>query len=381
MTTGAGMRRRQPLVTAAMIVCNEAANLGACLESLHEVVDEVVVVDTGSSDASVDIARSFGAHVYSESWQNDFSKARNAALDRATGDWILYIDADERLRPARRVDVVALLEHAEEVAFRIVLRPFVGATPCREYRLWRNDPRIRFEGIIHEKVTPSIEAVARADGRGIGLCELALDHLGYEGDQLRKHRRNLPLLRAQLAAEPGNVFNLCHLASVLDALGDRSGADDALDRALQLVRQRTSGEGPPGGQFVYADLARRHHDDGNLDGARRTLAEGCAVYPRDPLLLWQQAVTALDGGDPSAALRWLDRLEATDRRALDDVLSYDERLFGVFLHQGRGLALFRLGRFSAARESYLAAEKCEPGNVELRTKRLLAERLAAGGTT
>src|SRR5205085_8376459 len=123
----------------------------------------------------------------------DFSAARNAALDRCRGDWILYIDADERLAPVSRGTVEELLVDAPEVAFRLLLSPFVGATPYREYRLWRNDPRIRFEGVIHEKVVPSIHAVADADGRSIGICDLLLTHVGYEGDQTRKHRRNLPL--------------------------------------------------------------------------------------------------------------------------------------------------------------------------------------------
>jgi tetratricopeptide (TPR) repeat protein len=338
------------------------------------------VVDTGSTDDSVDIARSFGARVFHEPWTNDFSAARNAALDHASGKWILYIDADERLRVTSRDEVVALLDQAEEVAFRVLLRPFVGATPCREFRLWRNDPRIRFEGIIHEKVVPSIRAVGQADGRAIGLCELGLDHLGYEGVQVQKHERNLPLLRAQLAAEPGNVFNWRHLATVLDALGDTCGADEALTHALDLVRQRTTIDGAPGGQFVYADLTRRHRERGRRDDARRVLDEGRAAYPHDPLLVWLDVVMALDDGASTAAIELLDRLATTDLASLDDTLSYDERLFGVFPHEARGLALFRLGQFAASADSYRAAEMCEPEKVEHRTKRLLAEHLAAGSS-
>ena len=90
----------------------------------------------------------------------------------------------------------------------MLLRPWVGATPYREYRLWRNDPRIRFEGAIHEKVVPAIHAVAEADNRPIGLCDLLLNHIGYEGDQTRKHRRNLPLLRRQVESRAGQPVQL-----------------------------------------------------------------------------------------------------------------------------------------------------------------------------
>ena len=268
----------RPLLSAAMIVRDEEAP-GACLASLQGIVDEVIVVDTGSSDQSMTIARSFGARVYREPWAGDFSRARNAALDRVHGEWVLYIDADERLRPIARADVVALLEHSTEVAFRVMLRPFTGSTPCREFRLWRNDPRIRFEGIIHEKVVPAITAVARSESRPIGVCDLAIDHVGYEGDQTRRHHRNLPLLRAQLAAEPRNVFNWRHLASVLVALDETEEAERALETALGLVRAEPVA--PAGGVLVYSDLVRLRYGRGVDTGD--LIDEAVGTYPNDPL--------------------------------------------------------------------------------------------------
>src|SRR5437016_3598694 len=194
-----------------MIARDEERHLADCLASLEGVVDEVVLVDTGSTDATVAMAKSFGARVLHHPWAGDFSAPRNVALDAATGRWILYIDADERLESGGRQTLKDMLEEAEEVAFRIGLRPYVGWTPYLEFRLWRNDPRIRFRGVIHEKVIYAIEEVAAADDRVIGDCSLVLDHVGYEGDQTHKHERNLPLLRAQLEVEPDNIFNWTHL--------------------------------------------------------------------------------------------------------------------------------------------------------------------------
>jgi tetratricopeptide (TPR) repeat protein len=362
----------KPLLSAALVVRDESEHLDGCLASLAGVVDEIVVVDTGSVDNSVTVARSFGAHVYELPWADDFSQSRNAGLAKVTGQWVLYIDADERLRPTSRTDIEALLEAAEEVAFRVWLRPFVGATPCREYRLWRNDTRIRFEGVIHEKVVPAIKAVAASDARPIGLCELELDHLGYEGDQSAKHRRNLPLLRAQLAHEPGNLFNWRHLAAVLAGTGELTGAEQALDRAVAVVR--SSPVAVPGGSLAYADLIRFHQKRG---GAGDLMVEALARYPDDPLLLWMQALIELDRGQPERALAALDRLGAVDRTKLDDTISYEEGLFGVMRQEARGLCLFRLGRFADAAVAYGEAERSQPANDQHRLKRLMAEHLAS----
>src|SRR5580658_9036899 len=109
------------LLSAAIIVRDEAEHLDGCLRSLRGLVDEIVVVDTGSSDASVEVARSHGAIVAHEPWQGGFAAPRNRSLELCSGEGILYIDADERVRAGdheeRRRRLAAAVDHA---AFRIV---------------------------------------------------------------------------------------------------------------------------------------------------------------------------------------------------------------------------------------------------------------------
>ncbi len=90
---------REPLISLCMIVKNEEKNLPRCLESVRGLVDEIVVLDTGSEDNTVSVAESFGAKVYHMPWPGSFSAARNESLKKAGGNWILYLDADEALDP------------------------------------------------------------------------------------------------------------------------------------------------------------------------------------------------------------------------------------------------------------------------------------------
>jgi len=359
-----------------MIVRDEEHHIDECLRSLAGIVDEVVVVDTGSTDATADVARAHGAIVRESEWTGDFSRARNEALDLASGDWILYVDADERVRPADSEALAAWLSSDECVAYRVLLHPHATATPCREYRLWRNDPRIRFVGVIHEKVVPAIRSVAEADGRRVRSCDLVIDHLGYDGDQSAKHRRNLPLLRAQVEAEPDNVFNWRHLARVHFALGHTEEGEAALERALDAIRSTTAPA--PVGALVYAELVDRHR---GTPRAKRLIADAMTTYPQDPVVVWSRAGLALDDGEPELAMHWLDRLLEPDGFSLDDAMSYDRRLFDSWPHAARGLSLFRLGRFDAAAGAYRAAERAEPDLAEHRAKRQLCQHLAVQSRT
>jgi glycosyltransferase involved in cell wall biosynthesis len=361
------------LLSATLIVRDEARVLGDCLSSIRPVVDEIVVVDTGSVDETLRIAASHGARVLHHAWRDDFACARNVALDAAQGDWILYIDADERLAPTDRHAVVRLLQDAREVAFRLRLKPDSRSTAYLEHRLWRHDPRIRFVGRIHEKVTPAIAAVSLADGRPIGDCDLLLEHVGYEGDQRPKHRRNLPLLRAQLEVEPDNLFNRHHLSRVLTGLGEDAEAARVLEDAVELARRRPY---DPLGVLVFTDLVRyrRARDEDPAD----LLAEARRRYPENKLLWWVEAAAHISAGRYTEALSLVDRLLAVDPAVVDPAgTAYDERIFGEYAQEARGVCLFRLERYDEASAAFETAASLDPSNLGYRTKARLASARAA----
>jgi tetratricopeptide (TPR) repeat protein len=352
------------LLSAALIVRDESGVLEECLASIRPIVDEIVVVDTGSVDESPDIASWFGARVIHHPWQDDFAEARNVGLDAARGEWILYVDADERLNPIDRAAVDQLLDGAQEVAFRMLLRPDLRSTPYREYRLWRHDPRIRFRGRIHEKVTPAIAAVAASDNRPIGECDFVLTHVGYEGSQIHKHRRNLPLLRAELAQDPGNLFNRHHLARVLQGLGEPDEAASVLADACELARRRPR---DPLGVLVFTDLIRLRRQQGEDVG--ELLSEARRRYPPNKLLWWVQAALFTSDGRYLEALALLDRLVSVNLASLPaDGAAYDERIFGEFAHEARGACLFRLERYAEAAEAYAEASRLDPSSLRYRAK-------------
>ena len=245
--------------------------------------------------------------------------------------------------------------------------------PYREYRLWRHDDRIRFDGVIHEKVVPSIHAVADADGLPIGVCDLLLTHVGYEGDQTRKHRRNLPLLERQLEVEPDNLFNLHHLARVQEGLGRTADAVRTLERGVEAARDSPFED--PVGSLVFGELVRIRRDHGFETSD--LLIEARERYPENQLLRFHEARRLLDEDRYEQALPLFDELLAVDLDALPDAgPAYDEQLFGSFAHEGRALCLMRLERYEEAAEAYGRAELCAPDDPSYRPKRELARARA-----
>jgi glycosyltransferase involved in cell wall biosynthesis len=356
------------LVSAALIVRDEARVLDGCLASIEDVVDEIVLVDTGSQDDSVEIAVDHGSRVIHHEWGGDFAEARNIGLEAARGEWVLYIDADERLTGADRDSMQELLHGAREVAFRLLLRPDSHSTPYREHRLWRNDPRIRFAGRIHEKVTPAIAAVSRRDRRPIGDCELLLEHLGYEGDQSHKHRRNLPLLRAQLEREPDNLFNRHHLARVLDGLGEHEEALNVLIDAVERARRRAR---DPLGVLAFTDLVRARRDRGEDISA--LLDEARERYPQNKLLWWVQAAALISARRYEESLGLLEKLVSVELASLpDEGVAYDRRIFGEYAQEARGICLVALGRPAQAVAAYELALRENPDSTVYRARLALA---------
>jgi glycosyltransferase involved in cell wall biosynthesis len=228
----------RPLIAAAIIVKNEADHLRRCLGSIRDFCDEIVVVDTGSTDDTVAIAESFGAKVLHKPWRDDFAASRNFALDAVTAEWVLYIDADEELVMKDIHAMRAVVRDASNVmAFGLRMHTQANWTPYHDYRMWRHRDDIRFTGEIHESTMTDIMRVAAETSRILQPTEIDILHHGYEGDLTAKHRRNLPLLLAELKVHPEKINLWNHLGRVHLALGRPDLAEQAWRTGIERIER------------------------------------------------------------------------------------------------------------------------------------------------
>jgi hypothetical protein len=364
----------RPLLSAALIVRDEEHHLDACLRSLAGVVDEVVVVDTGSVDATVAIARDHGATVLAHRWSGDFSAARNRGLDAASGAWILYIDADERLVDHDGLrDVLAGAGTADAVAAVVRFHVTARSTPYLEHRLFRNRPDLRFRSAIHETLLPAIQRIVADEGARVIEAPATILHLGYEGDLTHKHRRNLPLLEAQVARDPQRSYLWFDLGLARRALGDEAGAEQAWSCGVEAARRAPALQ--PIDLLVFSELAlwrlRRGQDASDL------CTQMAASFPHDPLVRWVQAQQSMAAGSWAEAATVLEGLVAVDAdTVLHEVLAYNRGMFGTWAHHALGTCAFHLGDDEGAARWFALAAAAEPDNQEYEVKRQLAEARA-----
>jgi len=180
-------------VSLCMIAKNEAQNIGNCLHSVANFVDEVIVVDTGSTDRTAQIAKKLGAKVYRFEWCDDFAAARNYALQQVKGEWVLVLDADEELELA----VISTLKEAIATAEHLVInltRAEIGTTRSPYSlvsRLFRRHPDIRFTGFYHELIDHSVEKILTEEPhwRVITLPQVGINHYGYQATEIIKKQK------------------------------------------------------------------------------------------------------------------------------------------------------------------------------------------------
>ena len=241
-----------PRVSLTMIVKNEEANLPACLASAADLVNEVIVVDTGSTDRTKEVARRFGARIFDFPWIDDFAAARNEALRHATGDWILWLDADDRIDEPNRQKLRALFAGLSDQNLAYALRCISfasseagSATEVEHVRLFRRHPQILWQGRIHEQI---LTAVERVGGRQVS-ANVAIHHFGYQD----------PIQRAaQARARPSPVADRAVRAPrrPTDAVSPGLDLEPAGQSAPGIAHP---GEIPPGGPAVDGDRPQGIH--------------------------------------------------------------------------------------------------------------------------
>ncbi|MBD2664278.1 hypothetical protein B6N60_01178 [Richelia sinica FACHB-800] len=234
-----------------MIVKNEESALPKCLSSAVNVVDEIVILDTGSTDKTPQIAQQFGAHVYHFEWCNNFSAARNEALKYVTGDWILVLDADETLKPEIIPHLKEAIKQKKYILINL-LRQEIGATQSPYSlvsRLFRNHPKINFNRPYHALVDDSITAIlAQEPHWQIGyLPEVAILHAGYQKaviNQQNKFAKAALAMGEFFSANPNDPYVCNKLGALYVEMGKLQEGIELLKKGLNAVIELEESKNP-----------------------------------------------------------------------------------------------------------------------------------------
>ena len=293
-------------LSLCMIVRNEEKYLPDCLNSVEAVVDEVVVVDTGSTDHTLGVAERLGARCYSAPWTHDFAQARNISLAHATKDYILVLDADEVLTPGGRESLRRCLAssiNAEGFLVHILNQTDGGGMieieESLNVRLFRNNPQYRFSGALHEQIA---ESILHADPPGrIFDSGIEILHHGYMKDMVMtrsKKERNLEIALREVQAHPGDGFRTFNLGMEYVRL-------EQYEEAVKVFQDAKTWSTPDAlwvSRFykVYASTLMRL---GQWDRADALLEEALDLFPDYTDLLYLKGVCLYQKQECLHALR------------------------------------------------------------------------------
>ena len=374
----------QPRLSLSMIVRNEAERLEACLASVAGFVDEMVLLDTGSSDATVAIAERCGAVVHHLPWPGDFAPARNAALEHVQGDWVLVLDADEQLLPDAQPALRQLLQQPDLLVVNL-LRQERGAkqSPYSSVsRLFRRHPAIRWSRPYHSQIDDSVLALQQQEPHWrIADCSVpALVHDGYRPELLAsgdKAARLRQAMEAELERNPADAYACAKLGSLEVSEGRRERGLALLEQGLShcpaaAVPERyelllhlamaTAPEQPQRAIALYRQALALPLGERVTLGARLNLAgllqqSGAADALEEAAALCRQAVQAA----PELAVGWaqLGLVERRLGRLLPAIEAYRQALQRdpqqAEVQQNLAAALLLAGDIGGAREGFRQA--------------------------
>lgn len=373
---------KRPSIAACLMVRDGAEFLGPCLGSLEESVDAIYVTDTGSTDESVSIARSFGATVRFFAWGNNFAAARNESIAEVSEDWILTVDSDD-LFPLGEAG--KLREHLEPgaCAATVLYSAVPGYTPLRATKLFLNNHGAAFEGAIHENLSRWLVEQRAAGWRHLDL-DVALTHTGYTPDAMpAKIARNLPLLQQEWDcfgnAGSSSQARKLHLASDLSLALAHSGHHTEAIVFLKGVLSDAADDATAAPASVLQLLINLLWLFGEAKDGQSALVAACRFersFCSAPAYQLHRGLTELASGNHLSARDWLERF-----RTACDPLRTDVPVPTEFLGTGwwRAMGLCHMGTrdYSHAADCFKRCCDEEPGNREHELRLLVANRMLA----
>ncbi|OOM78463.1 glycosyltransferase [Clostridium sp. BL-8] len=350
-------------VSLCMIVKDEEEYLPKCLDSINDIVDEIVIVDTGSADKTVEIAKNFGAKVYYFKWNNNFSEARNESLKYATKDWIFILDADDELTMESKENFKMLInsELDEKAIYHFETLSYYGSSIEKDNiavnlnpRLFKNNRGIHYEGEVHNQLISS-------EGDYNAVCkEIKIYHYGYIDKRIAskdKRNRNIYILNEQIKKNPNNGFAYFNLGNEYGALDDMNKALEYYYKAYESFNPRTGYSSLLILRIIISNLRLKHYDE-----ALKFVDIGIFHYPECTDFYFYQALI----------LKELDRA-TLQIKALEKCIELGEPpselkfIFGTWSYR----AYYELGKiymkykdYYTAYDYYVDALKFKPDYIE-----------------
>jgi len=301
-------------LSICMIVKNEADLLARCLDSVRQAADEIIVVDTGSTDATMEIAREKGAKVICDKWRNDFAWSRNISIQHATGAWILWLDADD-IVPPESIPVLKTLktEKPDHIIGLTVKNQRSGNTGTEfvQARMFPNRPDLYFERRIHEQIMPSALRIGMTMETRLAVIE----HHGYADPATMKKKalRNVNLLIEDYNdSEPDSVTTV--------EIADSYQLTDDLDSSIKWYERTLA---IPDCEKVTPSIAGHAHLGlGNIYNQREDyknalihLKKASEISPWRPDVLYSMAVCHDQSAEPAKAIECLYKILTLDHKA------------------------------------------------------------------
>jgi glycosyltransferase involved in cell wall biosynthesis len=240
----------KPRLSVCMITKNEEKFLDQCLKSIKNVADEIIIIDTGSNDKTVQIAHEHGAQVGFFEWSDDFAAARNVSIEQASGDWILILDADEELSLDSVDKIPYLLSQKDVSLYRVAIQNQDTGPRSKTYvpRLFRNIAGLQFFGRVHETILTTLELISHDWGLVQPIGDMLLIHHGYTDSIIQsrnKVERNYNLLIRAVEEFPRAAHYRMHLGLELMRMERVDESFSEYKQALDLLNTDKTDREPP----------------------------------------------------------------------------------------------------------------------------------------
>ena len=286
-----------PTISLCMITKNEEACLASCINSVKDIIDEIVIVDTGSTDKTIDIAKGFNAKVISHKWNNDFSEARNISIRNATKEWILVLDADETIARNDLEKIKKLTENENLDGYKLTQRNYFkaegikandgyeesknysGWVPSELVRLFRNKDKFFFENVIHEVISGSIlKAGGKIARTGIPIHHFRdIKDAGFDEEKTRNY---FIMEEKQIELTPDNPKPHYELGRLCMQKKDYKKASELFEKSLELLKA-IKDKDLLIYNYIYSDLGEAYLRQKEYDAAKKMLEKAVLVNPKD----------------------------------------------------------------------------------------------------